>query len=454
MTRWKLAEHQKDGIYAIDSNGSILLSYDMGLGKTATALMWLIRQFRIHRLEDALVICPASLVPNWLASFDTMANFEGVGPADVAELKKRVKVTSFQKTYKVDKRVVKHRNGTTSVKKTTVLREDVDKHWGAIIVDESHCIGNHESKQTKACLALARLTKHHILLSGTPVSGGGGSEDFSKLYGQMKFLDPDIYPDWKAFCARYVATYDFWGKPSSYHSKECRRLLEDHAVVARLEDCFDMPGKAEESMPCELAEKKAYNDVRRGKTLPYGVEIKAAGGQYPKMLQICSGSMKRDDGTIMTFPCSKDAVLKSLLQGTDDAVVVFCNYRASIDRAESIAKEAGRDPLVFDGRSKTPTWKDFQSGKGDVLICQYQSGGVGIDLYRSHTMVLFEPTFSSLLLTQALARTYRKGQETRCMYYFLTTVKTVEEKAWETVRSGKDVTDKLMSDWASKGLYL
>ncbi len=426
----------------------------MGLGKTATALMWLIQQFRLRRIPDALVVCPASLVPNWIASFDTMANFEGVGPADILALKERVKVVSFQKTYRVDKRTVKHRNGTTSVKKTTLLREDVDKRWGAVIVDESHCIGSHDSKQTKACLTLSRLASHRILLSGTPVSGGGGAEDFSKLYGQMKFLDPDVYPDWRTFCERYVATYDHWGKPSSYHVKECRRLLEDHAVVARLEDCFDMPGRSESVMPCILSAKKPYDDMRRGNTRGYGVEIKAAGGQYPKMLQICSGSLKREDGTVMDLPCSKDAVLTDLLEATDDAVVVFCTYRASIDRAERVAKAAGKKVLVFDGRSKTPTWKDFQSGKGDVLICQYQSGGVGIDLFRSHTMILFEPTFSSLLLTQALARTYRKGQESRCVYYFLSTAKTVEAKAWETVRSGKDITDRMMSDWASQGLFL
>lgn len=452
--RFRLAEHQKEGIYAISACGSVLIAFDPGLGKSATALMWLILRFRERRIPDALVICPASLVLNWEAAIEKMIQFEGVGPQDVADLRKRVMVRSFQKTYRVEKQRTAHRNGTVTEKRVLNLREDVDKRWGAIIIDESHCIGNHSSQQTKAALTLSRLTDHRILLSGTPVSGGGGKEDFSKLYTQIKFLDPGFCKNWTRFCDEYVLSFDRWGNPTSYDVPKCRRLLEDHAIAARMEDCFDMPGTSDIDIPCILAAKKPYNDMKCGSTAAYGVEIKAAGGQYPKMLQICSGSLKQADGGVLTFPCSKDAALADLLNGTDDAVVIFCNYRASIDRCESVAKKAGRHPLVFDGRSKEPTWKDFQAGKGDVLICQYQSGGVGIDLFRSHITALYEPCYSSLLLTQSLARTYRKGQTTRCLYYYLITERTVEARAWRTVRSGMDITEKMMTEWASKGFDL
>lgn len=45
-------------------------------------------------------------------------------------------------------------------------------------------------------------------------------------------------------------------------------------------------------------------------------------------------------------------------------------------------------------------WKDFQDGDARYIVCQYQSGGVGIDLFASHTMVFYEPTMSALLLEQ------------------------------------------------------
>lgn len=451
---YKLSELQKETLFAMECSDSLLCCLQMGCGKTAVALMWLIKRFREKRIEDAIVVCPAALVPNWIQSLDKMKMFEGVTPQDVKNLKDHVTVRSFQKIYHVEKKPTKHRDGTISYSRVLSLRDDVDKRWGALIIDESHCIGTYSSLQSKAAFTLSKLTRYRYLLTGTPVSGGGGAEDFAKLYGQLRIIDPDLYRTWSAYCDECVVAYNRYYKPTVYNVPKCRKILEDHAIVGNLEDCFDMPGTSEVDVPCTLLAKKPYNDMKDGSTAAYGVEIKAAGGQYPKMLQICSGSLKQTDGGVLTFQCSKDAALTDLLNGTDDAVVIFCNYRATIDRVESVAKKAGRHPLVFDGRSKGPTWKDFQNGKGDVLICQYQSGGTGLDLYRSHITILYEPTYSSLLLTQSLARTYRKGQTKRCLYYFLITEKTVEARAWRTVRSGMDITEKMMTEWATRGFDL
>lgn len=456
---YKLTEVQKDAIFAMECNypDGLLICMEMGCGKTAVALMWLIKRFRENRISDALVVCPASLVPNWEASIDKMIMFEGVGPQDVMNLQKKVKIVSFQKTYKVDRKRIQHKNGTESVSRVLSLRDDVDKHWGAVIVDEVHCVGAHNSMQGKAVRTLAKLTKCRYGLTGTPTSGGGGDSGYHKLYGELEFIQPGIFGTWTKFCDQLVLSYDRFYNPSSYDVPKCQRLLEDHAIVARLEDCYDMPGTTETDIPCPLAASKPYNDMRRGATIEYNVTIKVAGGQYSRMLQVCSGSLKDDDGKVMSYKCSKDAALIDILNGTDDAVVIFCNYRASVDRVATTAKKAGRKVLTFDGRTPkkgTPPWMAFQKGEADVLVCQYQSGGVGLDLYRSHISVLYEPCYSALLLAQALARTYRKGQKHRCLYYYLITPKTVEARAWRTVRSGKDITEKMMTEWAEKGFDL
>ena len=449
MDRWKLAEHQKYALFMMDCNPAMGIFYDMGCGKTAIALMWILRHLKGGDIPDALVVCPASIVPSWDVAMANMVNFEGVTSEDVGLLRERVKVVSYQKTYKSEKTPIKHRNGQTSYKKVTGLRPDIDRPWGVVILDESHKAGAHDSITTRAMLTLARLTDHRYIMSGTPVHGGGGKPDYKKLYGQLKFLDPQIWSTWTEFCQRYVTRYNMWHQPIAYRDDECEELLQSHGIVCRLEDVFDMPGYNETSVPCELAEKKVYKDLKEGRVDKYGIDIEASGAQYNKMLQVCSGSMKREEDTLM-LKTSKDEALKDIIEGTEGKVVIFCRFRASIDRAAEVCRECGRNTVVYDGRAKKDAWKEFQYGDADAIVCQYQSGSEGLDLFASSIEVLYEPCFSAKDLEQAKRRIYRKGQEHPCMYYYLVTPKTIEDRVLTTVRSGVDVTSDMLDRWSKE----
>lgn len=443
-----LAEHQIYALEVMEANPSLGIFYAAGCGKTIIAITWIRNAIQMGAIESALIVCPASLVGNWERSIDDASSFDHISEQDVEMLKSRVSIRSFQKVYKTVKTPVKHRDGVTTYKRKISLREDVDRTWGAVFVDESHCIGAHDSIQTKACIVLSKLARYRYIMTGTPVSGGKGQEDYQKLYGQMRFLDPNRWPTWKSFCEQCVRGYDRWGKPVTYNKAVCEGIMRDNAIVARLEDCYDMPERTESFIPCELAERRAYKDILAGNLEPYGLDIEAAGAQYIKLLQICSGSLKRDDGTVMKMKCSKDDVFAEFIDGTDDKVVVFCQYTASIDRCTGIGRKHGRKVVVYDGRSKGDTWEDFQFGDADMIVAQYAKGGPGLDLFASHTMIMFEPCLSALLLEQSMARIFRKGQIKHCVYLMLYTPKTFEKKAWDTVRSGKDVTADMMMRWA------
>ena len=448
MTKKVLADHQTYALEMMDANDSLANFYAPGCGKTAIALSWINRAYRDGRIRNALVVCPASLVGNWERSIETASDFEGISEEDVKVLKRIIHVTSFQKVYKTTRKEVHHKDGQVTCKRTIALRPEVDCRWGVVIVDESHCIGAHNSVQTRACLTLSKLADHRYIMTGTPVAGGKGKEDFAKLYGQLKFLDDKVWSSWTDFCNRYVTAFDKWFKPVSYDIRACRALMQEYGIVARLEDCRDMPPKTDTMIPCDLAEKKVYNDIKKGNVLPYGIDIEAAGTQYIKLLQICSGSMKRGPDDIMKLKTSKADALKDIIEGTDDKIVIFCNYTASIDLCADICRKAGRTTVVYDGRSKGNTWMEFQFGSADAIVCQYQKGGPGLDLYASHTMVLFEPCLSALLLEQSRARIWRTGQENHCNYLYLYTPNTMESKVLTTVREGVDVTNKMLEQWA------
>lgn len=455
MAKYRLREHQLYALELMYSNTELLIAYTMGTGKTMIALSWIRYALKQGLIKDALVVCPAGLVGMWHQAIDELSLFEGFDSRTIDRIRDAVTVVSYQRTW-VSKRVPtgKYKGGREIIRKVVSLRPEVDKPWGAVIIDESHSIGAHNSNQTATAITLGKLARYRFAMSGTPVHGGGGKEDFSKLYGQLQFLTRGTaFKHWTDFCKECVCGYDRWGSPNDYRVSHCRRLLQEYGIVCRLEDCIDMPGKVEQMMPASLAEKKVYDDIKDGRIGPYGFDVEIAGGQYIKMLQVCSGSVKVDDKRTLQFRCNKDGILGDILNGTDDAVVVFCTYRASVDRCVKIGRKAGRKVISFDGRSKGDTWKDFQDGKADMIVCQYQAGSAGLNLQRSHTMVFFEPNTSALIMEQAQGRIYRSGQDKKCIYYYLYTPKTIEEKVLNTVKSGVDVTNDMLRRWSEGELF-
>lgn len=448
---FKLAKHQQYASDMMESSYQLGIFYEAGTGKTMCVLDWLYNAFKNKEIENALVICPASLVSTWDGAIDKMLMFEGYTPYGVRQMHKLVTIRSYQRTYQRVETQIKHRDGTVTKKKVLKIRPDILHQWGAIIIDESQGLGAHDSTQTKIALQMAYLTERRYILSGTPVSGGGGGEDFKKLYGQLKFLDPDIWDSYKDFCSELVKGYDFFNKPNRYDVEKCRELMRNYAIVARLNDCYDMPDSID--IPIEVGMESqtitAYRDVLAGRVQDYQLELKTGGARYLKLLEIVSGFLVTLENEPREYPTQKEDALDNILSSTDDKVVVFCNFRHSIDQCEQICKKHG-NTVVYDGRSTRDTWRDFQYGDAKYLICQYQSGGVGIDLFSSHTMVFYEPTMSSLLLEQAKARIMRKGQNQKCVYYWISTKGTIEQRAMETVRNGVDVTREMLDQWAKQ----
>lgn len=447
IPKFELREHQTYASNMMDNVDALAIYYEAGTGKTMCVLDWAYRNAEKGLLNSLLVICPASITGVWASAIDNMIRFKGYTREGIARLKSMITIRSFQKTYRSETRTVAHRDGSKTKTKRIELREDIDHYWTAIVVDEAHAIGMHNSIQTKAALTLSLKADRRYILTGTPISGGGGGGDYKKLYGQLKFLDPKIWGSYSDFCKRYVTAYDIFRKPARYKADELNALMQQYAIVARLDMCEDMPEYSDVVIPIENREPAIYKKVRSGDTSDYGFEVRTGGTQYIKLLELVSGFLKADSTEIRRFNTSKTDALNTLLQSTDDKVVIFCNYRDSIDRVKEICEKKG-ETVVYDGRSTSDTWRDFQYGGAQYLICQYQSGGVGIDLFASHTMIFYEPTTSALLAEQARARIRRKGQTKRCIYYWLATANTIETDVVNAVRRGVDVTRSMLEGWA------
>lgn len=286
------------------------------------------------------------------------------------------------------------------------------------------------------------------------------------MYGQMLFLDYRAFDGmtgrkhpwctWTQWRNRYVKSEDFFGKPDGYDEDALKKIMKDHALVARLDDCYDMPPSEDIDIPLMLSgrAKKCYTNLAKlDPHLDDGTEIEMStgGSRYVKMYEITSGFVKRtsDDPQPVTFNTPRTDALETIIGGTDDKVVIFCHFIHSVNEAAEVCRQHG-ETIVMDGRSDKDAWVRFQDGPARYIVCQYQSGGVGIDLFASHTCIFYEPTMSSLLLEQARARIRRKGQTKRCLYYHLICPGLVDDRISGTVRSGVTVTNQMLDEWAAQ----
>lgn len=429
-----LADHQIRALDMMEAMPCMALFPEAGTGKTMIALAYIHKHLIQGDIENVLVVCPKSIIASWRLAIRNMGEF-GYTPLDIEIVEDSLTIISYQRLWKA--------NGTVRGYKKYALRDNIDRHWDVCFIDESHRLGDPKSVQTKTALKLAEKCDHRYIMTGTPDSG-----NYVKLYGQIKFLDPLIWKNYREFDMRYVIARDFFKRPIRFDVDALESLKRAYGFVARLRDCYDMPSSTEADYPVEHASDGVYKDFISNNVSEYGLDIKVAGTGVLKALQTCSGFYLDDDGITHDVGTDKTDVLMTLLESNDDKTVVFCEYRVSIDRIDALLTKKGISHYVFDGRSTDPLWQDFQKDDTRVFVAQYQRGSEGIDLFAANRMIFYETTKSAYLLEQAKARIMRKGQVSHCTYSFIYCQDTIEERMMRSVRNNVDVSRHMLDEWA------
>ncbi len=410
-----LYEHQKVELDLLTDNNAFALFAEQGTGKTLPMLYHLTNLLASGEIDDALVICPPSIVGSW--------------ERDVALLPKRRH---------------KHFEKITVVSCDTVWRRtEYDKEWGAIVVDESHNIAHRETKRTKYICKLGRKAKCRYILTGTPIH----NKKLEDYYSQMDFLIPGYLGTYREFLARYCVMRRIPGTyrefPVSYrNTDELLDKIKKHAYYVRKSECLDLPEMLPDQIyDCELKEKAIYKELVTKKTV-MKLEINA-GNPLTLLLRLRTvpcGFIVDEYKDKHILKTDKPKVFDELLDSISGKIVVYANWRHSIETIKGILDKKKIKYVVLDGeQTNKKIWKEFQEKEEiRVILCQYQSANAGIDLFAASDMIFYEPHMSSSVIDQCKSRTHRNGQKNPCSYYWLLTKGTVEYDIYEKTTTGID----------------
>ena len=432
---------------------SVAILAEMGTGKTLISIGiagYLYLQKEINKL---LIVAPLSITKVWEEEFQKFADFDY--QLEVLEGPTKEKSETLRNLFgtKLQVAVVNYESCWRMEKEIALWKPDM------IICDESSKIKNPQAKQSKALHRLGKISKHNMILTGTPVTNN--PLDF---FSQYKFLDESIFGgSYYSFRARY-AIMGGYGNYQVVGYKNLPELTEKaHSIAFRItkKEALDLPEQVDVTRYVELepmaraiynqVERDSYAELSQGEVVVRNVLTKLL-----RLSQITGGYIKDEFSEIEEQVSSaKLNALEEIIEECLDAdkkVVVFARFISEIDAITKMLKHHGIKYSLIRGdvKDRASEVEKFQNDKDvKVFVGQLQTTGMGLTLTASDTAVFYSLSYNFADYEQAKARIHRIGQKNNCTYIHLIAKKTIDEKVMEALSKKKNIADLVVDNWKS-----
>ena len=424
-----------------------ILADEMGLGKTIMALSHFFgREKRMGADGPVLVVCPSSLVFNWIDEcrrFFPKIKAEGLQGLPPALREERIRsgadmlVTSY-----------------------ALLRRDREaleaRGLRAAVLDEAQHIKNSESQTAQAAFALR--APERWILTGTPIENHLG-----ELWSLFHFLMPGFLGSRADFEERFAT-------PISRREEGVIEKLRSRVrpfILRRTKSQVlkELPPRIEqvERVPMADVQRKIYETyllAARGEF--EGTNEKEARfkilAALTRLRQICCHPKLVLDEKALRDLGAEAAELTGgkfelLLELLDECieeghrVLLFSQFTSMLDIIEERLEEKGVRRCRLDGstRDREGQVKQFTSDTSiPVFLISLKAGGFGLNLTQADTVILYDPWWNPAAEDQAAARAHRMGQTLPVHVHKLITADTVEEKILELQASKRDLAGRML----------
>ncbi|MEP3046336.1 MAG: DEAD/DEAH box helicase [Roseibium sp.] len=406
----------------ISHTGGLILADEMGLGKTLQIIALLMIEPPCAQ-APALIVCPTSLITNWVREIERFAPSLEVrvhrGPH-------RTGIVSGLQTAQV---VI-----TTYDTMINDIALVSSLEWSWVICDEAQAIKNPDSNRRQAVMNIPR--RRTIPMTGTPVEN-----TLLDLWSLCDFAIPGLLGTRTEFEA------DF---PDSLASGEALGRLTDPIILKRRvgDVAGDLPERIDIDVPLELDERLVdhYREVRDATLAKYPVA-----GALVATLQLqllcahpwlrTAGSANEEDAEIQ--PASSMPLVTPKMERAMELLrEAFLNGRKVIvfslfNRIGELLQEAcSHLPATHWGAINGSTPQEDRQTVIDVfgahngpacLILNPKAAGAGLNITAATVVIHFTPVWNPALEAQASARAHRRGQTEPVTIYRLFYVDTVEE---------------------------
>jgi hypothetical protein len=436
-----------------------LLADDMGLGKTLQALIfaaWLAekeegRSKKVegtgeskvsdgHRPPLKLVVCPTSLVTNWLR--------------EAARFVPHLRTLDLTGADRAEKWATRG-NHDLLVTSYAILRRDLERYreeeFSLVILDEAQHIKNRGSQNAQSAKALR--ARHRLILTGTPLENS-----ILDLWSLFDFLSPGYLGTAAEFKERYEGPLVKGPEPKLM--ERLRYKVRPFFLRRTKEEVLtELPPKLEFPTLIELSDeqREVYRAVlAQGRREVFehsdkegrksGKDRLAVLTTLLRLRQVCchldllptegavSHGGRGGDKARWNEPSAKMERTFELIDEAIDGghrVLLFSQF---VKVLHLLRDEAVRREMRFcylDGQTveRQAEVDKFHADAGiPLFFISLKAGGTGLNLTGADTVIHFDPWWNPAVEEQATSRAHRMGQARSVSAYKLIAAGTVEEK--------------------------
>lgn len=433
-------EHQKEGVEWLIPKKRGMLAFEMGCGKSMTAIM----AADMKGFKKILVVCPNSLKGNWKNEIKLLLPGENV----------------------ISINALKHKTWPDcSNTRFVIANYDILKKFSAqiknegfecFIADECHYLKNPKALRTKSfkkTIAWKRAI-NVWLLTGTPVTTTP-----LDLFTLLGILQHPVGKNYINFGIRYcdgVKGEYGWEFKGASNLQELHLATQDSILRKTKEEVLkNLPPKIHKKHVLEsdsLLEKKCKEYI-----LDY-YQKKYDNGDYDifdnfddRSEAIVELMLKRYFYALYKLDDPNYHELIELLLNQGKKLIIFTNFTKVVD---AFKNKYGSSCLTMDGRVKSENRQAiaerFQTDESiNMIVCNYKVGSVGLNLYASDTVIVHDPDWVPSTISQAIDRAHRIGQTKSVTAIMPFYENTTEETIYEVVKERMEMIDVIVDNKSS-----
>ncbi|XP_008546994.1 DNA excision repair protein ERCC-6 [Microplitis demolitor] len=501
----KLYEYQKVSVRWLwelhGRNLGGLLGDEMGLGKTVQVIAFfagldcselLSDGGRFRGLGPTLIVCPATLLEQWVHHFHdwwpslrvVTLHHSGTHQGDPEDLLESLKT-----------------GGVLLTSYSGVLNHAdllVPYKWHYVVLDEGHKIRNPQAKVTKVVKKFC--TPHRLLLTGSPMQNS-----LKELWSLFDFILPGKLGTIDAFIEHCATPITRGGYANASLLQEATALqvatmlkeaISPYMLRRTKNDVrhhINLPEKNEQVLFCSLTKEQThlYKEFLKSDCVSSVLHEKSAAGdnRYRAKLLVALTTLRKlcnhpdlyiytkdDEGSDEEMDASENidlekfgfwkrsgkmTVVRSLLKiwkRQGHRVVIFTQSRQMLHILEALIQQEGYTYLRLDGSTamseRQRTIRKFNEDNSYlVFISTTRVGGLGINLTGANRVIIYDPDWNPATDAQARERSWRIGQDKQVTIYRLITAGTIEEKIYHRQIFKLLLSNRVLDDPRQRRLF-
>ena len=453
--RGVLRPYQREGFKWLSTLANLgfgaILADDMGLGKTLQMIAFLLSRHEDGNAKPSLVVCPASLVYNWISELTRFAPqlrcVAVVGPQNI-----RRHTVDCARGYDV------------LVTSYELLKRDIDsytrQHFSCQVLDEAQYIKN-AATQSARCAKLVDADVR-FALTGTPIENR-----LTELWSIFDFLMPGLLGSVDDFHERFE-------DPIALGDEDASLRLQSMAgpfILRRLKSDVlkDLPEKNESVVYTAMndEQRRLYDAVasnlvktlRRQMPGDFAQDRFAILAELTKLRQICCDPhilYENYEGESGKLEAALDLVRTAVEGG--HKVLLFSQFTSMLSVIGRRLEEEGLKYHELTGSTpkeqRARLVSSFQTDDVPIFLISLKAGGVGLNLTAADIVIHYDPWWNLAAQNQATDRAHRIGQTRSVNVMRLIAKGTIEEKIVALQESKRELAESILGGQAASSASL